>query len=245
MKIDHCVGLTWRGTGVEWSVELSKTAVVIPAYNAAQTIGRVIGGLVDEGFERERIIVVNDGSVDRTADIVRRMGVVLIDLRKNRGKGAALKAGFARAREMDLDRAFAIDADGQHDVSDMVRFLERNRSGAHEILIGDRQDVRRCMPRLRWLTNRTVNLVVSLLSGVRTSDVQCGLRYIDLRIFDELGLKANRYEMESEMVIKAGQKNYRVGFVPVRTLYGHEQSYIRPLVDTTRFLVMAVRSLWR
>lgn len=224
-------------------MDLSKTAVVIPAYNAAKTIGRVIGQLVDRGFKRENIIVINDGSTDWTAEVVRGSAVALIDREKNRGKGAALKAGIGLARRMGLDRAFVIDADGQHDVSDMARFLEQN--GDYEILIGERQDVLRRMPLARRLTNRTVNLVVSLLSGVRTTDVQCGLRYLDLGIFDEMGLKTNRYEMESEMVIKAGQRNYRVGFVPVHTIYGHEMSHIHPLADTMRFLGMAVRSLWR
>lgn len=224
-------------------MDLSKIAVVIPAYNAAKTIGRVIGQLVDRGFKRENIIVINDGSTDRTAEVVRGSAVALIDREKNRGKGAALKAGISLARRMGLDRAFVIDADGQHDVSDMARFLEQN--GDYEILIGERQDVLRRMPLARRLTNRTVNLVVSLLSGVRTTDVQCGLRYLDLRIFDEMGLKTNRYEMESEMVIDAGRRKYRVGFVPVQTIYGQEHSHIHPLADTMRFIGMAVRSLWR
>lgn len=232
-----------RGTGVEWGVDLRTIGVVIPAYNAAETISRVIKQLTDYGFDKKNVIVVNDGSADNTMDIAQGMGVTLINMGKNKGKGAALRAGFTQALEDGLDKVFVIDADGQHDVSDMARFLEQN--GDYEILIGERQDVLRRMPLARRLTNRTVNLVVSLLSGVHTTDVQCGLRYLDLGIFDEMGLKTNRYEMESEMVIKAGQRNYRVGFVPVHTIYGHEMSHIHPLADTMRFLGMAVRSLWR
>ncbi|MBE0432697.1 glycosyltransferase family 2 protein [candidate division WOR-3 bacterium] len=224
-------------------MDLSKTAVVIPAYNAQKTLGTVIGQLTDYGFDKENIIVVNDGSEDKTGDVARNKGVTLIDLAQNRGKGAALKAGFALARKKNLPRALVIDADCQHDVSDIARFLERN--GRYDITIGERQDILRRMPRERRLTNKTVNLVVSLLSGVRTTDVQCGLRYIDLKVFDKMEVKTDRYEMESEMVINAGRRKYRVGFVPVKSIYGHEQSYIHPLIDTMRFIGMAVRSLWR
>jgi hypothetical protein len=83
------------------------------------------------------------------------------------------------------------------------------------------------------------------LSGIRTTDVQCGFRYLDLKIFDKVDLKTNNYQTESEMVIKAARHNYRVGFVPVTTIYGDEKSYINPLIDTARFVKMAVRFLWR
>lgn len=224
-------------------MDLRTIGVVIPAYNAAKTISGVIEQLTDYGFDKKNVIVVNDGSADKTADIVRSMGVALIDVGKNKGKGAALRAGFTLAREAGLDKVFVIDADGQHDVRDISNFLALN--GRYDILIGERQNILESMPLARRWTNRTVNLVVSLLAKSRTSDVQCGLRCINLKIFKKMVLKTSRYETESEMVIKAARRRCSVGFVPIKTIYATERSYVNPLVDTIRFINMSVRSLWR
>jgi len=223
-------------------VDLREIGVVIPAYNAEKTIAGVIEEIIKYGFENDNIIVVNDGSADRTEDEVKKQGVTLIGHEENMGKGAALRDGFAVAGQKKLKKVFVIDADGQHDVSEVARFLKLN--GHYDIIIGKRKDILSAMPLDRLLTNRTVNLVVSLLSGVRTTDVQCGFRYIDLKIFDKVQLKTNNYQTESEMMIKAVRQNYTVGFVPITTIYGNEKSYINPLVDTIRFISMAVRFLW-
>ncbi|UCD19441.1 MAG: glycosyltransferase family 2 protein [candidate division WOR-3 bacterium] len=221
---------------------LREIAVIIPAYNAERTIGDVIEKLVHFGFARKNIIVVNDGSTDSTGGVAGKHGVMLVEHEGNRGKGAALKSGFAHAWKENLGKALVVDADGQHEVSEAIGFLKMN--GQYDITIGERRDILRRMPLDRRLTNKVVNLVVSLLSGIRTTDVQCGFRYIDLRIFDRIRLQTNRYETESEMVVKAARRKYRVGFIPVSTIYDNEHSHIIPLVDTMRFISMAVRLLW-
>ncbi|UCF71443.1 MAG: glycosyltransferase family 2 protein [candidate division WOR-3 bacterium] len=223
-------------------MDLREIAVIIPAYNAEKTIGGVIEKLIQCGFGKKNIIVVNDGSTDSTGDIAGKYGVALVEHEVNRGKGAALKSGIAHAWKENLGKALVVDADGQHNVSEAMGFLKMN--GKYDITIGERRDILRRMPLDRRLTNKVVNLVVSLLSGVRTADVQCGFRYIDLRIFERIQLQTNRYETESEMVIKAAQRKYRIGFVPVSTIYDNERSHIDPLVDTMRFINMAVRLLW-
>jgi glycosyltransferase involved in cell wall biosynthesis len=230
-------------TEIELDVDLSDIGVVIPAYNAQQTVGDVIKGVVQYGFTAKNVIVINDGSRDATEDVARKQGVTVVNHRKNMGKGAALRDGFAAARQRNLRKVFVIDADAQHQISEITSFQELN--GKYDMVIGERKDIRSRMPFDRLLTNRTVNLVVSLLSGIRTTDVQCGFRYLDLKIFDKVDLKTNNYQTESEMVIKAARHNYRVGFVPVTTIYGDEKSYINPLIDTARFVKMAVRFLWR
>ena len=235
--------MTYFKTEVEWDVDLREIGVVIPAYNAEETIGDVIGELTKYGFAKENIIVINDGSRDRTEDAIRSEGVTLVNHKKNMGKGAALRDGFAVARQKDLRKVFVIDADAQHQVSEITSFLKLNNK--YDMVIGERKDILMRMPFDRLLTNRTVNLVVSLLSGIRTTDVQCGFRYIDLKIFDKVELRTNNYQTESEMVIRAARNKYKVGFVPVTTIYGNEKSYINPLIDTARFINMAVRFLWR
>jgi len=228
---------------IELVVDLKDVGVVVPAYNAEKTIASVIRGFVDHGFRRGNIVVVNDGSSDRTAEIVKEKGVTLLSHDRNLGKGAAMRNGFDLARKKNLRKIIVIDADAQHEVSEINAFLKMN--GRYDITIGERKNIRRLMPFDRLLTNRVVNLVVSLLSGVRTTDVQCGFRYIDLRVFEEINLKASRYEIESEMVIKAARRKFSVGFVPISTIYAGEMSHINPLIDTARFVFMAVRFLWR
>jgi glycosyltransferase involved in cell wall biosynthesis len=235
--------LTYFETEVELDVDLSEIGVVIPAYNAQQTVGDVIKGVVQHGFARENVIVINDGSRDATEEVAKNQGVTVVNHRKNMGKGAALRDGFAAARQQHLRKVFVIDADAQHRISEIASFMELN--GEYDMVIGERKDIRSRMPFDRLLTNRTVNLVVSLLSGIRTTDVQCGFRYLDLKMFDKVNLRTNNYQTESEMVIKAARHNYRIGFVPVTTIYGDEKSYINPLIDTARFIKMAVRFLWR
>jgi hypothetical protein len=159
------------------------------------------------------------------------------------GKGAALKSGFAAAAQKHLNKVFVIDADAQHRVSEIKDFLTWN--GRYDMIIGERKDILARMPLDRRLTNKAVNLVVSLLSGLRTTDVQCGFRYLDLKIFEKVRLQTNNYQTESEMVVKAVRNDYAVGFVPITTIYGNQKSYINPLVDTLRFINMAVRLLWR
>lgn len=235
--------LTSSGTGIELSVNLNRIAVIIPAFNAEKTISKVIEQLGRYGFMNRNIIVVNDGSQDKTGDIAGAFGVTLVEHKENMGKGAALKSGFTRARKENFLKAFVIDADGQHDVTEVGEFLKID--GKYDMIIGERTDILRHMPLDRRLTNKAVNLVVSLLSGVRTTDVQCGFRYLDLRILDRVELRTERYQTESEMVVKAARIKYRIGFVPVTTIYGSEQSHIDPLIDTVRFINMAVRFLWR
>jgi glycosyltransferase involved in cell wall biosynthesis len=236
-------GLTYVRTEVEYPVALKDIGVVIPAYNAEMTIVPEIKELIDYGFSRKNIIVVNDGSTDRTAEAAKGQGIALINHEKNMGKGAALKSGFVYARKMHVRKVFVIDADAQHMVSEVDNFLKLN--GKYDIIIGERKDILERMPLDRRLTNQTVNLVVSLLSGVRTTDVQCGFRYVDLTIFDDIKLDTNNYQTESEMVVKAARRRHTVGFVPITTIYGNEKSYIKPLQDTLRFVNMAVRFLWR
>ena len=224
-------------------MDLRNVGAVVPAYNAENTIASVIKGLVDYGFRRENVIVVNDGSKDRTAELSKKQGITLLNHDKNLGKGAALKTGFEHASKRNLKKVFVLDADSQHDVSEIDAFLKVN--GCYDMTIGERTEIFKKMPLDRLLTNRTVNLVVSLLSGVRTTDVQCGFRYVDLKILENINLRTNRYETEAEMVVKAARKKFRIGFVPVRTIYGNEKSHINPLIDTVRFISMAVRFLWR
>ncbi len=216
--------------------------IVIPAYNAEATIERVVRELVKHGIKRKYIIIVDDGSTDATGSVALGMGVQVIRHERNRGKGAALKSGFSAARSQGLQDVITMDADGQHQCDD-IRRLSRHRKN-YDLIVGYRENTD-IMPLIRKIVNRTTSLVVSVLADINMPDVQCGFRYIDLNMFDRVTLNTNHYQTESEMIFNAQRLGYRVGFFPVTTLYGNEKSYIRPLIDTVRFMFMAITFLWR
>jgi len=158
------------------------------------------------------------------------------------GKGMALRHGFDMARTKNLKKIFTLDADGQHWVMEIDNFLKV--ANDYDLIIGTRSYKLTRMPFLRKLVNRTTSLVASLLSKKYIPDVQCGFRYIDLKIFKRIKLETKNFQTESELVIKVVKMGYRVGFVPITTIYRAERSYINPLIDTIRFITLTGRFLW-
>lgn len=222
-------------------MELGDVGVVIPAYNVEKTISPLIREIEDFGFKKENIIVVDDGSTDSTVERVQRSGATMVRHDRNKGKGAALKTGFSVARTRNLKGVVTLDADGQHRVTEIADFLEKKAD--YDMVIGYRHSRKR-MPFIRKLTNKTTSLVVSLLSRQYVPDTQCGFRFIDLRIFDKVVLRTDKYQTESEMVVRSIRYKFRIGSVPISTVYEDEESHIRPLIDTVRFIMMAVRFFW-
>ncbi len=215
---------------------------MIPAYNAERSIRRIIEELIAAGFERSNIILVDDGSKDRTATIGRELKVNVLVNEKNMGKGFSLNRGFQEAKSKGFKKVFTLDADGQHRVADIKKFLKiKDR---YDLIIGMRLQNSPDMPFIRWLVNRVTSLVISLLSKKYIPDVQSGFRLLDLKIFNRITLKTKNFQTESELVYKAVKNGYRVGFVPIITLYDSEKSYIMPVIDTIRFINMAIRFLW-
>jgi glycosyltransferase involved in cell wall biosynthesis len=227
---------------VELVVQLKSIGIVIPAYNAEQTIVGIVKDLVVYGFDKKNIIVVDDGSKDRTNTAAAGLGVSVVRHDKNLGKGAALKSGFAVARSMRLKTVCTLDADGQHRIVELGRLL--GMVNEFDVVIGARQYQLGRMPFLRWLTNRTTSLVISLISKEYVTDAQCGFRCIAMPVLDRIDLKTNNYQTEAELVARTIRGGFRVGTVPITTIYNNEKSYIRPLLDTIRFIIMALRLLW-
>lgn len=217
-------------------------AVIVPAFNAEKTIKSLIDELLRFGFDQKHILIINDGSRDRTADILEETGVQVITHSHNRGKGAALQSGFNTARCQGFTDVVMLDADGQHQVADIKQFLPNRED--FDLIIGIRSyDI--SMPLVRRIVNRVTSLVMSVLSSSYIPDVQSGFRFMRLKIMDRIDLRTDNYQTESELVYKVLRRGYRIGFVPVAVQYNDQRSYIRPLRDTIRFIDMALRCLWR
>jgi glycosyltransferase involved in cell wall biosynthesis len=166
----------------------------------------------------------------------------VIRLACNQGKGAALKAGFAWALERKFRAALTLDGDGQHDTDEIPLFVEAFAKTGCELVVGNRMSDLESMPRVRRWSNRFSSWAISRLAGQKLSDTQCGYRLISMAAWNVLSLDARRYELESEILIRAARHGLRIAQIPIKTIYfTARRSKIRPIVDSLRLL----RTLWR
>ena len=220
--------------------KLYKTVIVIPAYNEERFIEKTIREI--KSLYDIKVIVIDDGSVDSTYEKAKSCADIVIKHEKNRGKGKSILDGIIRAHEISK-YAILMDGDYQHSPSDIAKFLATEYEN-FDIIIGRRDMSLKNMPILRYLTNRTTTLIVSLLAGKKVYDSQSGFRMVKINSFLKIPIRTFRFQMESEMLIKAGIMKQRIGHVNIRTVYGDEVSKIRPLRDTLRFIKMALEALW-
>lgn len=220
-----------------------KTLVLIPAYNASLTISELIEK-VSEFIDKGDIVVIDDGSKDDTSAIAQRAGAVVLKHERNRGKGEALKTGFKYAQKKNYDALFTIDADLQHDPSSIRDFLQKANRNFSGIIIGTRDIHLKKMPFARWLSNNLTSMILSILSGQTIRDSQSGYRLISTQVLKKVKLKAKKYDLESEILVKAGRKGFKIDAVPIKTIYPGGESFINPFVDTGRFIKLMWRTLW-
>jgi glycosyltransferase involved in cell wall biosynthesis len=219
--------------------------VLIPAYNAEATLKGVIEGAKRSDLE---IIVVDDGSTDSTARIGREMGITLLQHRNNRGKGRALRTGFAHAMEHGYEGVITLDADGQHDAGEIPRFVNLYRKESPDIIIGSRAAQFNEMPWLRGFWNRLGAKAVSRRTQTLITDSQSGYRLIRVEVLRNVELTTSTYETEMELLIKACKKGYRVLNIGIigRGISDTSTSHFRPVVDTFKVCMLYLRSfLWR
>ncbi|MFH2055510.1 MAG: glycosyltransferase family 2 protein [bacterium] len=218
-----------------------KTLIVIPALNAVATLAALIEG-VRSALPDAEILIIDDGSTDGTASLAESLAVGCQRLGRNLGKGAALRQGFIRAVAQRYRRVLTLDADLQHDPVELPGFLAA-AVDSKTVVIGRRLR-RRPMPWQRQLSNFLVSLVTSWAAGQKLPDAQCGYRLLPVSLLRQIQLSANHYELEMELLIKAGRAGYRISSVPIQTIYSSSKSSIRPFLDTIRFLLLLVRSLF-
>jgi glycosyltransferase involved in cell wall biosynthesis len=208
---------------------------ILPALNAARFLPEVIA-TIQAAQPGLRILVVDDGSTDGTADTARRCGAEVIAHPHNLGKGMALRTGYGWALEQKLDWVFTLDSDGQHLPGEMQAFLDAAATGKWDALVGTRMASTSNMPWLRKWTNVTTSRVISGLAGCPIPDSQSGYRLYRVAKLKGLRLRTKRYDAESEILVRLARGGARIGAVPISTVYGDQVSSIRPLVDTGRFL---------
>jgi len=216
--------------------------VLIPAYNAGLTISELIKK-TSKFVNKSDIVVVDDGSKDQTFAIAQKAGAVVLKHKRNKGKGEALKTGFRYALEQNYHALITMDADLQHDPESIPDFI-RMADSTSGIIIGTRKRNLEILPFARWLTNNLTSAIVSVLSGQSIRDSQSGYRLIWTHVLKDLKLESKKYDLESEILIKAKRKGFKISEIPIKTIYGGGKSFINPLIDTGRFIKLMWRSLW-
>ncbi len=224
-----------------------RTLVIVPSKNVEATVGDVVRRVLglDLGLD---VLVVNDGSEDDTSRVAREAGAEVVEHAENLGKGAALRTGFEYAVERGYEAVITIDGDGQHDPAAIPQFLETIEKSGADIVVGTRMHAVGQMPKLRIWTNRTTSRVVSFLSRQSIPDSQSGYRMIRVRVLKDLvkSFVTTRYDTESELLIRAGRRGYRVAATAIESIYRGAVSHINPVADTLRFVRLVGRSLfWR
>ncbi|MBT9146931.1 MAG: Polyprenol monophosphomannose synthase [Syntrophomonadaceae bacterium] len=216
-----------------------KTVVLIPAFNEEKGISQLVKDL---RTIVEEIIVVNDGSCDKTAAVAAAAGAKVISHKENKGKGVALRTGFQAVISDGADAVITMDGDGQHDWREVPKLIKKAEESGADIVIGDRMGDISSMPPIRILTNRLTSWFVSRLGGQKISDSQSGYRLIKREVLENVKLETAKYDLESEILIKASRQGYTTSSIPVKTIYyAGGVSKINPLMDTLRFARLIVR----
>jgi UDP-N-acetylglucosamine---dolichyl-phosphate N-acetylglucosaminyltransferase len=198
-----------------------KLSIVIPAYNEASTIGQVLKHVlsVDLPDVQKKIIVVDDGSSDKTGEIARSKGVMVVQHLMNRGLGGALGTGIEMALRWGADVIVTFDADDQHSPDDIGKIIEPILTGRADVVIGSRMLEAGKMPWARRIANRLANFVTWILTGIRTTDSQSGLRAFSRQTAGQIRISANRYEVSTAICGEIGRRQFRLTEVPIKAVY--------------------------
>jgi glycosyltransferase involved in cell wall biosynthesis len=218
--------------------------VLIPSYKAALSLEPVLMRL-QTVVSASNLCVVDDASVDGTPMLCERLGIHCIVHPENMGKGAALTSGFTYlAHEPNVAWVLTMDADGQHAPEDIPQFFEAMRSNPDAgIIIGARELSPKKMPWLRVFSNTLTSGALSILCGCSIIDSQSGFRLYNTRFLRKVHCVSKRFEMESEILLRAASLHFPVIFVKVQTLYFNGNSHIVHIKDTLRW-IKAVTHVW-
>lgn len=227
-------------------MRISDFFVLLPAFNEENTLPKVIQQLV-EIFSPGQIILADDGSTDNTPRVAQELGIKIIRNRNNRGKGHILRNAFAIivTKFPNIKWILTIDADGQHDVRDVPRFIQTiNRNPGVEIIIGKRDYNH--MPPVNWISNKLTSGWSNFWLHWNLHDLQCGFRCYRtdvLRHILDYGLTKNKFDLETEILIISWILEVNIIEIPVRTLYPNtrRKSRIQPAIDTFRWMLLIAK----
>ena len=222
---------------------MDKICILIPAYNAQETLGFVLKKIEPLKIDT---VVVDDGSSDETKRVALENGAQLLEHPLNLGKGAALRTGFQSILQKDYQVIITLDADGQHEPFEIPSLLKIFQSVKPDILIASRAAEFGKMTFLRRFWNRLGVKAVARLCHSDITDSQSGFRLIRREVLKEVDISTSRFETEMELLMNACKKGFSVLSVPIKTQHvdGTGSSHFRPVVDTWLVCKIFLRSLF-
>lgn len=204
-----------------------KISIIVPVYNEENTVYEILGKLhrvkLPKGVTKE-IIVVNDGSTDKTNKILNQVkipGIKIIHHKINLGKGAALRTGFKEAKG---EVVTIQDADLEYDPEDFGRLLEPILSNKAKVVYGNRfhnyplrlwGKNKTVMP-THWLGNKMLTVVTNILFGVWLNDMETCYKLISKEVLDKLDLTANRFDIEPEITTQILKQKIKIKEIPIK-----------------------------
>lgn len=215
----------------------------IPAYNEETSIGSVV---LKTRKHADRVFVVDDGSIDRTAEIAELAGAKVIKHEQNGGYGAAVRTCFEEARRTDANVLIILDADGQHDPDYLPQLTSPILLGEADIVIGSRflTDWDN-IPRYRVFGMKVLDQLTNL-AGQKTynvSDTQSGYRAYSKKAYSGIDLTENGMGVGSEILLKAEEKNLRIKEVPINVRYDVGKHSSNPVTHGIHVITAIVRTI--
>lgn len=193
----------------------SQTLVIIPAYNEEKFLTSVLQRVRSEGFSH--IVVVNDGSKDKTEKIAQHFGATVLSHVLNRGAGAATRTGIDWGLCHDFKFFLTLDADDQHDPTDFFRFLEALKD--HDFVLGSRFLQKNNFPVLKLLANKMANFLTGFFFHVWVSDSQSGIRGFSRKVAEQVHGLSDGFEFCSDFLREVQENGFSIFEVPVSVSY--------------------------
>lgn len=187
--------------------------VIIPAYNEGEKVAEVIAKVKNY---TDKIIVVDDGSVDDTYTFAKEQGATVLKHKVNLGKGAALKTGCDYALMKGAEKLVVIDADGQHQPEEIPTFLAELDN--NDIVFSYRKEAK-VMPFVLKFGNTIINTILRKISGGQIKDSQCGYRAFTAEAYKKVRWDSSDYYIETEMIIKTSKHKLKYSQIPIETIY--------------------------
>lgn len=221
-------------------------SILIPVFNAQDSLPLLLNELLnlDDHDKPDAIIVVDDGSTDGTVKKICKYNINLHKTGKNMGKGYALRTGFdSFLKDLTSEYILCMDADLQHSPNSIKDFKSIAKESGNLVEIGLREISIGKMPFARFLSNKITSYILSVLCKQKLKDSQCGYRLIHRSVIKDMPLYENGFQLESEFLIRCSEKNIKIEFIPIPTVYNKHGSNIKHFYDSLKFLKLVIKEV--
>jgi glycosyltransferase involved in cell wall biosynthesis len=215
-----------------------KWCVIIPTYNNEKTLDKVVSDVL---LVCSDVIIVNDGSTDKTSEILETYigNVSILTHSRNKGKGKSLKDAFNFAINKGFEYAITIDSDGQHYPEDIRLFIDKIGLNPNSIIVGARDMTQDGVPKKSSFGNKFSNFWFWVETGISLTDTQTGFRLYPLNKMKGMRFVTNKFEFEIEVIVRMAWKGVQVKEIPIRVKYDETRvSHFRPFKDFTRISIL-------